>query len=407
MIRLEFFRMAWESIRGHKLRSALTLLGMIIGVFAIIVAVTAVQVIENSFTSAIQSFGSTTFTVESRSDVVRQGGREQRYRENLTYEQAEQLIERAQLPVAISPVLGAGFVDARYRDKETDPIVQLVGSNEHWATNRNYELDEGRQLSDQDVRLARPVAVIGADLEEDLFPNETALGKDILLDGRRYQVIGVLAEKGDAFGQSQDMIALIPITRMIVLYSGSQRDIDIDVRAPSVELLQATQDEVVGLMRVIRRVRPGEQNNFEIESNEALVEQVDQFASIVAMGGAGVGLITLLAAGIGIMNIMLVSVTERTKEIGVRKAVGAKRRDILSQFLYEAIFLCQIAGILGILAGVGVGNLMGLMFEASFTFPWLWALIAVAGVTGIAVLFGVYPAYKAARLDPIDALRYE
>jgi putative ABC transport system permease protein len=183
-------------------------------------------------------------------------------------------------------------------------------------------------------------------VEEELFPTETPLGKDIIVDGFRYQVIGVFAEKGEAFGQSQDMIALIPITRMLAAYSASNRDLSISVRAPNVELLQTTMDEVTGHLRIIRRVRAGEDNNFELSSNEALVEQVDAFASIVAMGGAGVGLITLLAAGIGIMNIMLVSVTERTREIGVRKAVGAKRNDILRRFLYEAIFLCQIGGII-------------------------------------------------------------
>ncbi len=407
MFNFEFVRMAVSALRSNKLRSALTLLGMVIGVFAIIVAVTAVQVIETSFSSTIQSFGSTTFTVSSRSSVQVRGPGEERPRLNLTYEQAERLQERARLPVAVSPVMGQGFVAARYKSRDTDPIVFLRGSNEHWATNSNYEVAEGRFLTDQDVRLGRPVTVIGDELNDELFPNENALGKDIILDGFRFQVIGVLAKKGQAFGQSQDMLAVVPITRMIAAYSASQRDLNIDVRAPSIELLQATMDEVIGHMRVIRRVRAGEENNFEVESNEALVEQVDAFASVVAMGGAGVGLITLLAAGIGIMNIMLVSVTERTREIGVRKAVGAKRRDILRQFLYEAIFLCQVGGIVGILAGVLAGNLMGLAFEAPFTFPWLWALAAVVAVTGIAVVFGVYPAYKAARLDPIEALRYE
>ncbi|MDX1547861.1 MAG: ABC transporter permease, partial [Rhodothermales bacterium] len=333
-------------------------------------------------------------------------GRRERPR-NLTYEQVERLMDRSILPVAISPTLGMGFVNARYGSQETDPIVQLIGSNEFWATNKNFEIEDGRFLSDQDVQFGRPVAVLGAELAEKLFPNEVAIGKDIVLDGHRYLTVGVLEEKGQAFGASQDMIAVVPITRLIAVYSASERDLSVDVRAPSVELLQATMDEVVGHLRVIRRVRAGQENNFALQSNEALVEQVDQFASVVALGGAGIGLITLLAAGIGIMNILLVSVTERTREIGVRKAVGARRRDILMQFIYEAIFLCQVGGLVGILAGVLAGNLMGLSFEASFTFPWMWALVAVGAVTAIALIFGVYPAYKAARLDPIEALRYE
>ena len=407
MINFEFVRLAWEAIRSHKVRSALTLLGMIIGVFAIIVAVTAVQVIENSFSSTIQKFGSTTFTVSSRSGVrVDHTGR--RARENLTYAQMERLQERAKLPVAMSPELRQGLlVEARYQERKTDPEIIMLGSNEHWATIKNFEIDEGRFLTEQDVHLGRPVVVIGSDLNDKLFPNERALGKDIILAGYRYQVIGVMVEKGQAFGTNVDMIALVPITRMITAYGASERDIEVEVRASSIELLDMTMDEVIGHMRVIRRVRAGEENNFEVRSNQSLVEGFSDFTSMLAMGGAGIGLITLLSAGIGIMNIMLVSVTERTREIGVRKAVGARRRDILSQFLYEAIFLCQIGGIFGILGGVLAGNLMGLIFDAPFTFPWLWALTAVLAVTVIALVFGVYPAFKAAGLDPIESLRYE
>jgi len=407
MSNFEFIRLAWEAVLSHKVRSALTLLGMVIGVFAIIVAVTAVQVIEDSINNTIQSFGSTTFTVHISSGVQVDHA-EHRARQNLTYAQMERLQERAQLPVSMSPEMGRGLpVDARYGGRKTDPEIIMVGSNEHWATITNFEIDEGRFLTDQDVHLGRPVVVIGSDLNDELFPNERALGKDIILDGYRYQVIGVMAEKGQAFGTNVDMIAIVSITRMITVYGASERNIEIEVRAPSIELLDATMDEVIGHLRVIRRVRAGQDNNFDLTSNQALVEGFSSFTSILAMGGAGIGLITLLAAGIGIMNIMLVSVTERTREIGVRKAVGARRRDILVQFLYEAIFLCQIGGILGILGGVLAGNLMGLIFDAPFTFPWPWALTAVLAVTGIALVFGVYPAFKAAGLDPIESLRYE
>ena len=407
MFNFEFIAMAVASLRSNKLRSALTLLGMVIGVFAIIVAVTSVQVIESQFSSTIQSFGSTTFTVSTQGEMTLHGPGRGRPRAAFTYEQAERLIDRARLPVAISPVLNMGFAKARYGSQETDQTVRVFGSNAYWATNTNFAVEEGRFLTDQDVRLGRPVVVLGSALNEKLFPNESALAKDIVLDGFRYQVIGVLEEKGQAFGESQDLIAVVPITRVITLYGASERNLYAQVRAPSVDMLPATMDEVIGHLRVIRRVRAGEDNDFDVSSNEGLVAQVESFASIVAMGGAGVGLFTLLAAGIGIMNIMLVSVTERTREIGVRKAVGARRRDILQQFLYEAIFLCQIGGLFGILLGVLVGNLLGLSMDATFTFPWLWALSAVLGVTVIALVFGVYPAYKAARLDPIESLRYE
>ncbi len=407
MINLEFVRLAWESVRSHKLRSALTLLGMVIGVFAIIVAVTAVEVIKSSATGTVESFGATTFTVSSRHGFQQRGGR-WRPRRNLTYDEAERLAKLAELPIGISPEMRRGSgVEARAAGLKTEPSVMFLGSNEFWLGSYGFDMSEGRFLGEQDVHLARPVAVIGADVEDELFPNEKAIGKDIVIDGYRYSVIGVMAEKGDAFGQNVDMIALVPITRMINLYSAARRDIDIAVRAPSMQDLEATMDETIGILRVIRGVGPGEENDFEAESNQSIVEQIGQFTGKIALGGAAVGLITLFAAGIGIMNIMLVSVTERTREIGVRKAVGARRRDVLQQFLYEAIFLCQIGGIIGIMAGAAGGNLLGFVFKTSFVFPWMWAIGATLAVTGIAIVFGVYPASKAARLDPIEALRHE
>ena len=318
------------------------------------------------------------------------------------------LAERVELPIAISPEMRMRFlVEARHGERKTEPVVTQLGSNEYWAGNANYDISDGRFLTDQDVRLGRPVVVIGSDLVDELFPTEQAINKNVIIDGYRYQVIGVFAEKGQSFGENADMIAIVPITRMISLYSSGHRDIDIKVRARSIEMLQATMDEVTGYLRVIRRNRPGQESDFEVTSNESFVEEVAKFTRQLSIGGAAIGLITLFAAGIGIMNIMLVSVTERTREIGVRKAVGARREDILRQFLYEAIFLCQIGGILGILIGAGAGNLVGIFFDAQFVFPWFWAFLAVIAVAGIAVAFGVYPAFKAAGLDPIESLRYE
>ena len=406
MINIEFVRLAWETVRSHKLRSALTLLGMVIGVFAIIVAVTAVKVIESSATNAVESFGSTTFTIE-RSDSFSSSGARVRGRKPLTYDQMETLAERSLLPAAVSANMGGWMVEARYAEQKTEPAVIFIGSNQHFLGNNGFELGRGRFLTEQDVHLSRPVTVIGEDLAETLFPTQTPIGKDILLGNSRFQVVGVLDEKGEMFGQNFDMVALVPITRMIMLYGGANWDVEIKVRAVNMQMLDATMEEAIGILRVIRRVKPGETNNFEIVSNEGIVNEITKFTDNIAKGGAAIGLITLLAAGIGIMNIMLVSVTERTKEIGVRKAVGARRRDILRQFLYEAMFLCQIGGIVGILAGAGGGNLVGFFAKTSFVFPWLWALIAVGGVTVIALVFGVYPAYKAAGLDPIEALRHE
>lgn len=406
MINLEFVRLAWDAVRSHKLRSMLTLLGIVIGVFAIIVAVTAVQVVETRLVNAIESFGATTFTV-SRTDGFSRSSSRYRARRNLTYDDMLRYVERAQIPSAVSPTMQVQRgLEGRYGDRKTENIIEKLGVNEHWVSTNGFDIGQGRNMTELDVELGRDVAVIGYDIGERLFPNINPVGKPIVIGGKRYQIVGVLAEKGNVFGNNIDIIALVPITNMIQSYSAAQRDIEIKVET-RMDVIEEAMEEAIGIFRVVRGVEPGEENNFEVQSSEAFLDQVTGFTGQVKLGGAVVGLITLLSAGIGIMNIMLVSVAERTKEIGVRKAVGARRRDVLSQFLYEAIFLCQVGGITGILVGVLGGNVVGRFFDVSFVFPWGWAIGAVLGVTLIAMVFGVYPAYKAASLDPIESLRHE
>ena len=404
----EYFSIAWDSIRSNKLRSSLTLLGIVIGVFAIVSSVTAVRVIDVYFSDTISFLGSTTFSVQ-KTPGVQFGHLDERIRKrkHITYDQITTYRRRAELPIVASPTDWFGGIVASYADRETRPDVSLVGSDEGWIINNSYDLAAGRFLTDSDVRMARPVVVIGQSVAETLFPNESPLNKEIRMDGRRFQVIGVLAEKGQAFGQDLDQTAIAPITRLLDLYGSAGRSLSIEIRAPSIQLLGATMDEATGLLRSIRKVPPGEENDFEIVTNESLLSAFTSFTQYLTLGGLGIGLIALLTAGIGIMNIMLVSVTERTSEIGTRKAVGATNGAILRQFLMEAIFLCQVGGIVGILMGILGGNITALAFGIRPTFPWDWALIGVGGITLIALIFGVYPAYKAARLNPIDALRYE
>ncbi len=407
MINLEFVRLAWDVIRSHKLRSMLTLLGIVIGIFAIIVAVTAVQVVETRLVNAVESFGATTFTV-SRTDGFSQSGSRYRARRNLTYDDMLRYVERAQIPSAVSPTMQVyRTLEGRYGDRKTENIINKLGVNEHWVSTNGFDIGQGRNMTKLDVELGRDVVVIGFDIAERLFPNINPVGKPVVIGGKRYQVVGVLAEKGDVFGNNVDILSLVPITNMIQSYSAAQRNIEIKVETRNMDVIEEAMEEAIGILRVVRDVKPGEENNFEVQSSEAFLDQITGFTGQVKLGGAVVGLITLLSAGIGVMNIMLVSVAERTKEIGVRKAVGARRRDVLSQFLYEAIFLCQIGGITGILVGVLGGNVVGQFFDVSFVFPWSWAISAVLGVTLIAMVFGVYPAYKAASLDPIESLRHE
>ena len=397
--------MAWEALRANKLRSALTLLGIVIGVFAIITSVTAVKVIDVYFQESLQLFSSTTFTI-SKDPVVQTGNFDDRGRPNVTYEQVQRL-ERS-VPYPVSPQEFFGVAAMRYADRETEPNIRIIGTNEHYLENFSYEVQEGRSFMAADIRYARPVTVISPDVAEVLFPNETPLGKQVRIDGQRYEVIGVLESKGSFLGSSFDQRMFAPITRLFNAYGQPNRDIGIvSVRAPSVQAVPDAMDEVIGRMRVIRDVPPGDANNFEIDTNDSVQSTFENFTSTLTIGGAGIGLIALVAAGIGIMNIMLVSVTERTREIGIRKSVGAKKRDIMRQFLLEAVFLCQFGGLIGIGLGAAFGNIVAVYFDITAAFPWMWALGGVGAMVAIALVFGGYPAYKAARLDPIESLRYE
>lgn len=406
---LEAIRMAWQAIKGHKMRSGLTLLGMVIGVFAIIVSVTAVEVIDVYFKEKLQFLGSSTVSI-TRTPMIQTGrlDRSVRNRPNITFDQVKRLEDVMQLPVTISPMENFTMGKMMYQDRETEPNIYVMGSDEDMLGNYSYELESGRFFTQDDVQYARPVCVLGSDVTDELFPNENPLGKVIKAAGARCEVIGLLKTKGNFLGFSQDNRIYIPVTRGFTLYGGATRNIaNVSVRVHNPVLMNAAIDELTGRLRVIRGVEPGQDNNFEISTNDSMQAIFKAFTGTLTAGGAGIGLIALFAAGIGIMNIMLVSVTERTREIGIRKSIGARRRDIMRQFLIEAFFLCQLGGLGGIILGVLAGNGLAMYFGISAAFPVGWAIASVLMVTVIALVFGGYPAYKAARLNPIDSLRYE
>ncbi len=406
---LEAIRMSLEALRGHKTRSSLTLLGMVIGVFAIIVSVTAVKVIDVYFKEKLQFLGSSTFSV-SRTPMIRTGNtdRSVRNRPSITFDQIERLSDAMALPVTVSVLEDFTMGKMVYEEQETEPNIFVMGVDQYMLGNYSYELDYGRFFTQEDISYARPVCVLGTDVSSELFATQNAIGKVIKAAGARCEVIGVLKSKGSFLGFSQDNRLYIPVTRGFTLYGGTDRNIaNISLRVSEPQLINAAIDEATGRLRVIRKVEPGQDNNFEISTNDSMQAILEAFTGTLTAGGAGIGLISLLAAGIGIMNIMLVSVTERTREIGVRKSIGARRKDILRQFLLEAFFLCQIGGVIGILLGAAVRNGVAFYFDISATFPTNWAILAVVMVTFIALVFGGYPAYKAARLNPIDSLRFE
>jgi putative ABC transport system permease protein len=285
--------------------------------------------------------------------------------------------------------------------------LTLVGTNEHFLVANSYTLGYGRNISPEDVALARSVTVVGPNIQKKLFPNETPIGKTIKVNEKPYQIIGVFTEKGSSFGQSQDDLVIVPITRFLGDFGRVNRTVNIAIQSTSQATYNQTLDKAIGAMRAARGLKLSEPNDFEIYSNDTLVSAFAQVAGTIRIGAFVVSVIALLAAGIGIMNIMLVSVTERTREIGVRKAIGARRDDIIRQFLIEAVVLSELGGLLGIILGVGGGNTVALWLDISMVFPWGWALTGMIVCSLIGIGFGWYPAFKAATLDPIEALRFE
>ncbi|MBO6586585.1 MAG: ABC transporter permease [Gracilimonas sp.] len=398
---------AFDSLKANKLRSFLTLLALVIGVFAVIVSTTAVAVLDNYFKNTMSLMGSDVINV-SKTPAVQMGSLSDdiRNRKDIDFRTAERLEDLMQIGRGMSPDEYFNTTKIKFGDEETEPNVGVRGSNENYLANNSYTLEDGRNFTGDDIQYGRNVVIVGKDVQDALFKNEYPLGKEIRFDGKPYTVIGLLESKGQIFGQSFDNFVLIPYTAALNAYGGN-RNISIQVRAPEIDFITETVEEITGILRVIRKVNPGENNDFEISTNDSLSGTFDAFTGALYMGGFAIGLITLLGAGIGVMNIMLVSVSERTREIGVRKAVGATRKAIVSQFLMETIFICQLGGIIGMALGIGVGNLMAVWIETEAVIP-IWSVAGgFFGMLIVGLIFGVYPAFKAAKLDPIESLRYE
>jgi putative ABC transport system permease protein len=407
----EIVAMALQSLGANKLRSGLTMMGITIGVFSVISVMTAIGALQSSIESGISFLGSNIFQFAKYPVSGGQGGRNaDKYenRRNISYAQAlryHSLMDGIAREICLKTFDFKG--QAVYNGEKTPPALTVAGSNKSFLAANSYTIAYGRNISDEDVDLARSVVLIGKAIEKHLFPHESPIGKVIKLSGHPVSVIGVLAEKGSAFGQSQDDICVIPITRFFENFGSAKRTVNIATQSFSQENYNRTLDKAIGAMRIARGLKPNQSDDFEIYSNDSLKSAFASIAGVVRIGAFVISLIALVAAGIGIMNIMLVSVTERTKEIGIRKSIGARSRDILRQFLTEAVFISQAGGILGILLGVIGGNLLAHWLEADLLFPFGWAIAGLVVCSAIGIGFGFYPAYRAASLDPIEALRFE
>ena len=408
---IEVLRLAFAALGANKLRSGLTMLGITIGVFSIISVMTATGALQSSIESGLSFLGSNFFQF-SKYPSFGGGGPQaaSRYgnRRNITYEEAT-VYKRlmADTGATISLKVFDGNKRVTYGKLRTNPNINIVGTNENFLASNGYTIGEGRNFNETDIDLARSVVVIGTDVRKRIFPVEDPIGKLIKINEKNFTVIGVLAEKGSSFGGSQDAYTLVPITRFFENYGRVNRTVNVATQSTSQQSYQKTFNTAIGAMRIARALKPGEENDFEAYTNDSLVSAFASIADVIRAGAFVISSVALVAAGVGIMNIMLVSVTERTKEIGVRKSLGAKKRDILRQFLVEAVFLSELGGLVGILLGAAAGNALARIASAAVLFPWGWALAGLAVCSVIGIGFGLYPAWRAASLDPIEALRFE
>ncbi len=395
------------NLKANKLRSSLTILAMVIGVMAIIGLWSILQGLQNNVEEQLAILGSNTFQIQ-KTPAMQMGHLDKKYRnrKDLTVEQADAIREKATAVKLVGAENWDFGVTVRYEEKKTNPNVQIAGGTPEFAENNGIAVGEGRFIIQSDVERNRHVVVLGTDIVDKIFPNGGGLGHWVRIDAERYEVVGIFERKGAIFGESQDNLVVIPITTFQDVY-GKDKSVNITVQAKSPELMDKAQEQAIAILRVERKVPPGEENDFEVWSSKTFIDTFNNIAGIIKIAAIGIVSIALLVAGIGIMNIMLVSVRERTREIGVRKAIGAKRRDILSQFLTEAVILCSVGGLMGVVLGIGVAKLVAALTPLQAAIPIIPAFLAFLFSSCVGLFFGIYPASKASRLDPIESLRYE
>lgn len=415
MFFIEAVKMALAAIMTHKLRSALTLVGIIAGVASIIAVMTGISVIQTSIEKELSVLGTQTFQLQkwaAGGPLSEEEWRKIQARRPITVEHANAIREKVSAADLVGAELWSFGHGAKFRDKSTNANLTICGGTPEYSENNTHFLRFGRNLTQEDIRVGRSVVVLGHTVAEELFPWTDPLLQTIRIDGRKFEVIGVLEEKKSALGAGFDNYMIIPISKFQLIYgerdnSGRERSVNVTVRAKTPELLNDAIAETRAVMRMQRGLKPNQEDDFTIFTNDSQIKTFNKTTAGIKVGSFVIGIVALIVAGIGIMNIMYVSVTERTQEIGIRKSLGAKRKNILLQFLLEAIILCNIGGLFGVAVGFGLGNIVSILTHFSAHIPMIWALVGLLFCTAVGLIFGFWPALKAAKLDPIEALRYE
>lgn len=405
----ENIRIALNSIRTQLLRTILTILIIAIGVFALVMILSAVKSLENTIAGDFASMGANTFTLQRYDFELQRSGQREKIHPVISYRDIKQFEENYNFPLTRTAIsfTGTASAEIKYENLKTDPEVQVLGVNENFIVNSGLEVDAGRDFNLFDISNNNNVCIIGSDIAKSLFATENPIDKTISVRGAKFKVIGVLKEKGSTFGNNQDLRVMIPIQGARSIFTRPNINYNISVMVDNTEMLDSAQEEAIITFRNIRGLTPVQENNFGMVRSDDLINRIASITGYLEAAAWIISIITIFGSSIALMNIMLVSVTERTREIGVRKSLGAKRKTIANQFLIETVLIGQMGGAVGIILGIVGGFLFALALNFEYTLPWAAMIAATIISFVVAVIAGSYPAAKAARLDPIESLRYE
>ncbi|HEY9364798.1 MAG TPA: ABC transporter permease [Chitinophagaceae bacterium] len=414
--------LAFRTVKSNKLRTGITVAIIAFGIMALIGIITAIASMNQSLSESFSTMGANSFSIRYNDRMIRMGGREVKKtstkslrekksnaRKIITYQEAKLFKERYSFPARVSISIGVGNVVVNDNNVKTNPNISLRGGDENYLAQSGYTLAAGRNFNKLDVQSGRSICILGNSVAQKLYGDNTqrAIDKIIKVAGIKYHVIGVLKDKGSSAFLNADNIVLTTYNNVRRLFPTDGTSWNIGVMVNNINELEPAISEAKGTLRPIRKLAIDEENNFYIDKSDSLAEIFMSSLGAITTAAAFIGLITLFGAAIGLMNIMLVAVNERTREIGLIKAIGGTSKSIRSQFLFESVFISLIGAIFGIILGVIVGNVVGLFLHTGFVVPWLWVVIGIVVCSGVGLSAGLYPAVKAARLDPIVALRYE